>query len=1258
MKRFFGSLSLFILSLNFTVSWIVNAASEEELWNILNKFLYDTFTTVDENDNQVNNNAWFLDDIDELLTNNWQNLNNFSNWNLECNLSRIIWDRSNWTITVYSDDFNYWITLEDKNLWAENILNTGNYYKWGNNNPINTENYNNIESIKDNNAWWWWNDLDTSNPTVFRWYDLENHVATNVDLRQWPCNEWYHVPSAGEISELLRLYYNLKWMWNSISNRQWWSQIYDSSLNFISDLKIPRAGVIWYGMYFDKWNSFFQSSTKKSEYYWYHFYQTSTNIMSNWSSKDIDYWMPVRCFKNNYVPISEFRPYVRNVKYNPNWWSFDWKWVGEVIEKEYKYCWLEYDPIYDIQIPNRESSDVSVNSWWMFAGWFTKDWSNNDWWVEFDVNQSDSNIVYAKWLPFNDFNVSMWWVTFTIMDRNLWAESVAEGIFYDSNMWQEDNSKLWFLYQWWNNYWFNFGDSKYPNNYYYNNVFNIRNQRWDAENNNNLWWWINPLSVDLDKKWPCPLWYHVPTKDEWIKVYNLFNIEKSNNDYYCSWVYDKSWKCFANKLKLPYAWYAQSYDWMLSQVWYTARYWSSTPYVSDMSYYVLLNDDTLREQNSQSINEWISVRCFKDWPEIELNSNWWTIVNEKYFAYRWREDVSAIKDLPWKSSMDLTWYIFDWWFDNEDFSWNKILNNVIESNKKLIKLYAKRKPVPQYIYNWNWWVFKNWTWNKIVKSSFDQKKVTINNPNQNSVIENVVTLTWTDQLSVQLDSVIWCTNLINIYDYDRTKNQSWEKFKEIIIPNSVGRISEKFYVSWDTITIETIWSQYCPSQPYTWYISWKTLSIDVVDEIPNNPWYEFLWWYEENSDSPFDYKNTSITEDKTLYAHWKALEEKAQETTTENITYTNETTVTIWTEVQDETINNSSMINLVSKEVEQHEVKEEENKTTVQESEIQVTSDKTVEYQWWLEVYLEKTTNIGEEETKERIEWTAKFSSPVAVKIPITSNAETVKVQVKHEWEDFWYTWLTLNSYNECVNWEAVNNKYNWENIWVIEISWEKYALIYTCSASTFVAYTENEKPVVVNESTSTPTPSAWWGRIISTTTNKQPAIEPEHSSADVENKSIEQNTTTQTKEIVIDSKLQQRSLTRWEVAVMTNILLDVFPQLVEWKQELDDVENACSNYTDEQKFTKDEKKAITRLCKLSIMWIHADNNKPLDEFMVNQWTKDNEFSKVINRSLSNYNEKDFTVVKEALKKLEDNEENVEFWTVYNVFMSIKSLFN
>jgi hypothetical protein len=51
----------------------------------------------------------------------------------------------------------------------------------------------------------------------------------------------------------------------------------------------------------------------------------------------------------------------------------------------------------------------------------------------------------------------------------------------------------------------------------------------------------------------------------------------------------------------------------------------------------------------------------------------------------------------------------------------------------------------------------------------------------------------------------------------------------------------------------------------------------------------------------------------------------------------------------------------------------------------------------------------------------------------------------------------------------------------------------------------------------------------------------------------------------------------------MTNILIDVYPQLTK-KRELSVVSEACENYVDEQNFTKDEKKAITRLCKLSIM--------------------------------------------------------------------------
>jgi hypothetical protein len=314
-----------------------------------------------------------------------------------------------------------------------------------------------------------------------------------------------------------------------------------------------------------------------------------------------------------------------------------------------------------------------------------------------------------------------------------------------------------------------------------------------------------------------------------------------------------------------------------------------------------------------------------------------------------------------------------------------------------------------------------------------------------------------------------------------------------------------------------------------------------------------------------------------------------------------------------------------------------------------------VEYEWWLEVYLEKTENVGtENETTGKVEWTIKFSAPVAVKIPISSDVEYVKVQVKHWDEDFGFKWLTLNPINECNNWEAVNDKYNWEYV-LVTWNTNKYATIYTCSASTFVAYTENNKPV---ENTTTSSTAAWGWRTI-TTKQETKTIEQEHNSADIVEPETTQTSSETVKAPAIEEqvkKIEWRSLTRWEVAIMTNILLEVYPQLVEWKQELDDVTNVCSNYADEQNFTKDEKKAITRLCKLSIMWIHNETSEPLEEFLVNSKSTNDEFSKVINRSVSTYNEKDLSTIKDALKKLEWDEENVVFGTVYDMFMSIKNI--
>ena len=240
---------------------------------------------------------------------------------------------------------------------------------------------------------------------------------------------------------------------------------------------------------------------------------------------------------------------------------------------------------------------------------------------------------------------------------------------------------------------------------------------------------------------------------------------------------------------------------------------------------------------------------------------------------------------------------------------------------------------------------------------------------------------------------------------------------------------------------------------------------------------------------------------------------------------------------------------------------------------------------------------------------------------------------------------IPIKSWNEFVWWYESWTDLKYTYVWG-DIKWDK------------MLYAQWK---IISESQEQ-TPSAWWWRSITPTKQETKSAEQEHNSADLEKTTVQENVETTIKTTDAQSveekinKIQWRSLTRWEVAVMTNILLDVYPQLTE-NRELNEVSEACENYADEQNFTKDEKKAITRLCKLSIMWIHRDTKEPLDEFMVKQMASNDEFATVMDRVVANYTEKDLSVVKEALKKLEWNEENVVFGTVYDVFMSIKNIF-
>ena len=103
--------------------------------------------------------------------------------------------------------------------------------------------------------------------------------------------------------------------------------------------------------------------------------------------------------------------------------------------------------------------------------------------------------------------------------------------------------------------------------------------------------------------------------------------------------------------------------------------------------------------------------------------------------------------------------------------------------------------------------------------------------------------------------------------------------------------------------------------------------------------------------------------------------------------------------------------------------------------------------------------------------WNVVFSEPVKVKIPVKEWVSRVQVRVKHEWDASYGTsWLTLIAGASCNPDGTVQddaNAYTWWDVDVVD----GIAVIYTCSASSFVAYIEEDAPA------STPSSNtSWWG--------------------------------------------------------------------------------------------------------------------------------------------------------------------------------------
>ena len=402
-------------------------------------------------------------------------------------------DTSNYGIIRIKDPNNTWkwITILDRNLWAaatwawvdESRKSFWYYYQWWNNywfpsdpnatiisgnTQVDASEYwpgtdnwyyssdtfikwnNDWSSVRNDNLWWWSGDSRDGNG---RWYPV-----TNPEDRQWPCPDGYHVPSIWERSKLLEFW---AWEYSGVSIEIWnyWLLYFENTgINeFFKRFYIPAADqrdrdslIIANG-----W-SLLRSSSPDNISTIFRLFWNKTSIFATSSNHRVSAF-PVRCFYNSYrLPVI--------ITYDVNWWY----WDDDVSNQQKVITYTKEDDDSDFSgnialwsVKRDANCWESGNKRCIFGWWYTLTGDEMRTW-----NISEDITLVAKWLAYDDKDISYSGVNFTIMDRNLGSET----------SWTGENAYGYYLT-----------------------------------------WWENDIM--------CPEWYHIPSTWEWLWIKKLLSGE-------------------------------------------------------------------------------------------------------------------------------------------------------------------------------------------------------------------------------------------------------------------------------------------------------------------------------------------------------------------------------------------------------------------------------------------------------------------------------------------------------------------------------------------------------------------------------------------------------------------------------------------------------------------------------------------------------------------------------------------------------------
>jgi len=366
------------------------------------------------------------------------------------------------TITICDvNDSGNCITMQDMNLWASKSGTTCNstntwacgyhFQRWNNHwfDPFDSSVESNAltNDMVDTIAEWYWpqkyfnsgvfrkitsSPYDWSNPKNdnLRWWSGDSqsnnwwYPVTNTTDRRWPCDPWYHVPSAGERWTLVQYWAgNYTWAWNSLT-LNWTAPLYyfnNSTVRtqFQSDFMIPFAGrrygndvrVYNVGSLAFLWSSSPNVGNARAR----HFYLHPSDMYAN-GVDDRARGLSVRCFKDpalgsssseggentgqvtltltaweNTCTLNDYNLWTHNVSSEDQNVSTSWQ---NIVCEFLKNTWAT------IQLSMWDLVDGTKEIWRQYFTWIVTSlwnslWSiaNLTWW---SYNFLSSHIIYTK----------------------------------------------------------------------------------------------------------------------------------------------------------------------------------------------------------------------------------------------------------------------------------------------------------------------------------------------------------------------------------------------------------------------------------------------------------------------------------------------------------------------------------------------------------------------------------------------------------------------------------------------------------------------------------------------------------------------------------------------------------------------------------------------------------------------------------------------------------------------------------------------